>query len=84
MARVTFDEVFVQHPNHQVEAIRDVEVAGHTFGPGMKLWPGTILGGIDFVQCAGCDLEVEPAEKTLVIKGVYRRATTCASGDGGT
>lgn len=69
--RVSFNTVFTQHPNGELEPRQRVRVGGVEFGPGVRFSKGVIIGGIDFTQFIGQDLEVETDESVLVIKGIY-------------
>jgi len=71
MARVTFDSVFITHPDGSLEPRQPIRVGGVTLGPGVKFGRGVSFGGIDFSQFAGRDFEVETDNNVLVVKGIY-------------
>lgn len=69
--KVPFSTVFIQHPNGELEPRQRVRVGGVEFGPGVRFSRGVAIGGIDFTQFVGQDLEVETDGDILVIKGIY-------------
>jgi hypothetical protein len=73
MARVTFDSIFIQHPDGSLEPRQRIRVGGVTFGPGVRFTRGVAFAGIDFTQFIGHDLEVETDTQNdiLVITGIY-------------
>lgn len=71
MARLTFNSIFIQHPDGTLEPRQKIRVGGVTFGSGVKLSRGMALGGIDFTRFVGHDLEVETDNDILVIKAIH-------------
>ncbi|MDP2864179.1 MAG: hypothetical protein Q8N73_00765 [bacterium] len=69
--RISFDNVFIQHPNRTLEPRQRIRVGGVEFGPGVIFSRGVAFGGIDFFQFIGHDLEVETDGEVLIIKGIY-------------
>ncbi len=69
--RVPFNTIFIQHPDGTLEPRQRIRVGGVEFGPGVRFSRGVALGGIDFTQFIGRDLEVETENEVLVIKGIY-------------
>jgi hypothetical protein len=69
--RVSFNTIFIQHPNGTLEPKQRIRVGGIEFGSGVVFSRGVAFGGIDFTQFIGRDLEVETENEVLVIKGIY-------------
>ena len=73
--RVPFDEIF-DVSNGVLTARHPIRVTGITCMKGLKLRPGMIVGGIDFTNWYGHDLEVHDEypntnEWVRVIRGIY-------------
>lgn len=71
MARVTFDSIFITHEDGTLEPRQRIRVGGVTFGPGVKLSRGVALGGIDFTQFIGHELEIKTDGDIVVIRGIF-------------
>lgn len=69
--RVSFNTVFIQHPDGTLEPRQRIRVGGVEFGPGIRFSRGVAFGGIDFGQFVDRDLEVETENEVLVIRGIY-------------
>lgn len=72
MARVTFDSLFVRHPDGSLEPRQRIRVGGVEFGPGVRFSKGVAFAGIDFTLFTDRELEVEEHGDVKVISGVYR------------
>lgn len=72
MARVTFDSIFIRHPDGSLEPRQSIRVGGVTLGPGVR-FNNTFFGGINFSdpQVLGHDLEIQTTVGTVIISGVY-------------
>lgn len=72
MARISFDSVFVQHPEDgSLEPRQRIRVGGVEFGPGVRFTRGVAFAGVDFALLIGREIEAETDGPVLVIKGVY-------------
>jgi len=71
MARLNFDSIFTHHQDGALEPRQRIRVGGVTFGTGVRFTRGVAVGGIDFTQFIGRDLEVETDGDILIIKGIY-------------
>jgi len=71
MPRLQFSAIFQENDDGSLEPRQRIRVGGVEFGPGVRFTTGVALGGIDFTQFRGRDLEVETDGATLVIKGIY-------------
>ncbi|MBI1960994.1 MAG: hypothetical protein HYS43_01840 [Candidatus Liptonbacteria bacterium] len=71
MARLKFEAVFVEHVDGTLEPRQRVRVGGVTLSPGVNLGRGVNIGGIDFTQFKGHDLEAQIDGDTLVITAIY-------------
>lgn len=71
MARMSFDTIFITHPNQSIEPRQRIRVGGVTFGPGVSFGTGVSFSGVDLSQFRGRDFDVETDGEILVIKGVF-------------
>lgn len=73
MARVTFDSIFVKHPDGSIEPRQRMRVGGIEFGPGIRFSRGIAFSGIDFFapQIFDHNLEIKTDNDVIVIVGVY-------------
>lgn len=71
MARVTFESLFITHPDGTVEPRQQVRIGGVTIGPGILFTRGVGWGGIDITQFIGHDLEITTDGGVVVITGIY-------------
>lgn len=72
MARVTFDSIFIQHPDGSLEPRQRIRVGGVEFGPGVRFTRGVSFAGIDFTLFVGHDFEVEQEGDVMIIKTIYK------------
>ena len=72
MARVTFDSVFIKHPEDILEPRQRVRVGGVEIGPGLR-FKDTAFGGINFhdPQFFNHELEIKTDNDVIVIIGIY-------------
>jgi len=72
MARVTFDSIFIRHPDGSLEPRQRIRVGGVEFGPGVRFTRGVSFAGVDFTLFIGRDFEVDIDDKgVMIIKGIY-------------
>lgn len=71
MAKLPFDAVFRMYEDGMIEPRQRIRVGGVTFGSGVRLGKGMVMGGVDFTQFIGHELEVETDQDVLVVKAVY-------------
>lgn len=73
MAQVTFNSIFIIHPDGSIEPRQRVRVGGVEFGPGVKFSQGVAFAGIDFFapQIFNHNLEIKTDNDVIVILGVY-------------
>lgn len=71
MPRVTFNSVFKEHKDGSIETTQAIRVAGITYEPGVRFNKGNLIGGIDFTQYKGRDLQINIDKDILVIIGIY-------------
>lgn len=74
MARVPFNSVFIEEGG-KLRPLQQVRIGGVSFGPGVSISSGVIIGGIDLAQFTGNDLEIETEGNTIVIKGIYESSS---------
>jgi hypothetical protein len=72
MARVTFDSIFIRHPDGSLEPKQRMRVGGVEFGPGVK-FKDTSFGGINFhdPQFFGHELEIKTDNDLIIVVGIY-------------
>ncbi|MBI2019191.1 hypothetical protein HYS95_00800 [Candidatus Daviesbacteria bacterium] len=72
MARVTFNSIFIQHPDGSLEPRQRIRISGIELGPGVRFTRGASFAGIDFTQFIGRDLDIGIGDGGIVIiKGIY-------------
>lgn len=73
MARVTFDSIFIKHPDGTLEPRQKIRVGGVEFGPGVRFNRGVSFAGIDFTLFIGNDFDAETDPNgVIIIKGIYQ------------
>ena len=69
--RVSFNEVFRNNEDGSYTPKGGIRIGG-AIATGRRFWRGVLFSGVDIVQYAGRDLEVEPYIDGIVeIKGAY-------------
>ncbi len=72
MARITFDSIFIQHPDGSLEPRQRIRVGGVEFGPGVRFNRGVTFAGVDFTLFIGRDFEVDIDDRNIIVlKGIY-------------
>ena len=72
MPPVSFDTVFMQHPDGSLEPRQPIRVGGVSFGPGVRFSSGVTIAGIDFTLFRGHNLEVREENGIFVIESIYQ------------
>lgn len=72
MARVTFDSIFIQHPDGSLEPRQRIRIGGVAISPGAR-FKNASFSGIDFSnpQFLNRDLEIKTDNNIVVIIGIY-------------
>lgn len=71
MARVTFDSIFIKHEDGTLQPKQRIRVGGVEVSPEVIISKGLILGGLDFTQFIGRDLEIKTDGDVVVITGIF-------------
>lgn len=72
MTRMSFDSLFIEHPDGSIEPRRRIRVGGVDFGPGVRFSKGAVFAGIDFTLFRKHDFDVEEQQGVAIIKAIYQ------------
>lgn len=72
MERVSFDSIFIKHPDGSLEPRQRIKVRGVEFGPGVRFIKGVTFAGIDFALFVDRYLQITREGDTVIIYGIYQ------------